>query len=194
MFFLIFFFRILNSFLILGIFAFNTFRAYKDFGVITQKIGVVSAKELVPPALTFCITRPTDYNFTITVYNETVKRGEFLESYSPEREELKSIRDLIVTCWVLKPPMNDLAVIKNPPPVPNVPDMEFTTRRFVGESDITTAPILVNIFDPLQSDTSFDFNRFLKLAPDSNRAIQFTRTRSLDLDGKVKRNDIKYNI
>ncbi|CAG8620251.1 488_t:CDS:2 [Funneliformis mosseae] len=192
--------RILHSlliFILIGIFAFNLFKSYQGYNEITQKIQVITLDKLVPPALTFCTTKPVNYDFDIRLYNVSVNRGLYLKPYAPEEDELKFIRNQVSRCWVLSPPMNDdRAIIKFPPPTSNVPDLEFITERTFSPDGIenSQAPLLVNIFDPLQSNSSFDFNRFLLLAPEVNRAIQFTRTVNLDLKGNVKRTDVKYNI
>ncbi|CAI2187455.1 4598_t:CDS:2 [Funneliformis geosporum] len=182
---------------IFGIFSFNLFKSYEDFNTITQIIEVRSEDKLVPPALTFCTTKPVDYDFDIKLYNVSVNKGTYLKPYAPEEEELRLIRDLVARCWVLSPPANDdRAIIKNNPTTSNVPDLEFITeRKFTTENiENAQAPLLVNIFDPLQKDSSFDFNRFIVLSPEANRAIQFTRTISLDVNKIVKRTDVKYNI
>ncbi|GET04245.1 hypothetical protein GLOIN_2v1479187 [Rhizophagus clarus] len=146
---------------------------------------------LVPPALTFCLTRDTTYTFDIQVYNQTVDKGAFLKLYPANSIDLSSINGLVARCWILSPPIDsDRALIKNPPPVANVPDLVFTTVR---ADDGFVSPLLINIFDPLQRDTLFDFNRFVSVNPDANRAIQFTRTKHIDLKGQ-ETNDIQYNI
>jgi hypothetical protein len=68
-----------------------------------------------------------------------------------------------------------------------------TTRSIADEEFVGSAPLLINIFDPLQRDTLFDFNRFISVNPDVNRAIQFTRSKHIDIKGK-ETNDIQYNI
>ncbi|CAI2187280.1 2615_t:CDS:2 [Funneliformis geosporum] len=213
---------------------------------ITQRIEVRSEDKLVPPALTFCTTKPVDYDFDIKLYNVSVNKArcwvlsppanddraiiknnpttsnvpdlEFITERKFTTENIENAqapllvnifgplqkdssfdfnRDQIARCWVLSPPANDdRAIIKNNPTTSNVPDLEFITeRKFTTENiENAQAPLLVNIFDPLQKDSSFDFNRFIVLSPEANRAIQFTRTISLDVNKIVKRTDVKYNI
>lgn len=186
--------RILHSilvFILLVVFGYQLYSITKTVNVPTETFSISSEKELVPPALTFCLTRETDYSFTIEVYNQTVDRGTYLKSYPIDSYELNSIRGQVARCWILIPPVGvDRALIKDPPPVPNVPDLVFTTTR---PDDGIISPLLINIFDPLQRDTLFEFNRFVLVNPDANRAIQFTRTKHIDLKGKVV-NDIQYNI
>ncbi|RIA99673.1 hypothetical protein C1645_730749 [Glomus cerebriforme] len=183
--------HLLVVFLLIGVFGYQLFNDIKNFGVITQAFNVTSEKELVPPALTFCITKDTGYTFSIEVYNQTVEKNLFLEAFPADSYELAPLSGQVVRCWVLSPPIgSDRALIKNPPPVANVPDLVFTTTRTLGNG---LEPLLVNIFDPLQRDSLFDFNRFLLLDPDVNRAIQFTRTKHIDIN-KNEFNDIKYNI
>lgn len=186
--------RILHSLLVfalLVIFGYQLYSVYKTVNVPTEAFSINSEKALVPPALTFCLTREAGYSFTIEIYNQTVDRGTYLKQYPIDSYELSSIKGLVARCWILSPPVGvDRALIKNPPPVPNVPDMVFTTTR---ADDGVVSPLLINIFDPLQRDTLFDFNRFVSVNPDVNRAIQFTRTKHVDLKGKVV-NDVQYNI
>ncbi|EXX65527.1 hypothetical protein RirG_132390 [Rhizophagus irregularis DAOM 197198w] len=187
--------RILHSLLVfalLVIFGYQLYSVYKTVNVPTEAFSINSEKALVPPALTFCLTRETSYLFSIEIYNQTVDRGTYLKQYPIDSYELSSIKGLVARCWILSPPVGvDRALIKNPPPVPNVPDMVFTTTR--ADDGLGVSPLLINIFDPLQRDTLFDFNRFVSVNPDANRAIQFTRTKHIDLKGKVV-NDVKYNI
>lgn len=69
--------------------------------------------------------------------------------------------------------------------------MNLTYTRSVTSN--TSSPILINIFDPLEQSTNFKFNRFLRLDPDVNRAVFFSRTERQDLKNKITR-DVVYNI
>src|SRR5438874_3968175 len=92
----------------------------------------------------------------------------------------------------MKSPSNN-AVIKKSPTNKNVEDMVFTYTRFFDTPETLKSPILVNIFDPLNPNSLFEFNRFLKLDPDINRAIHFSRTQNINLNNEIT-NDVKYSI
>lgn len=93
----------------------------------------------------------------------------------------------------MKAPSNG-AVIQKSPANKSVEDMVFTyTRFFDTPGPQVKTPILLNVFDPLETDSLFRFNRFLKLDPDINRAVQFSRTQNVNITKKVT-NDVKYSI
>src|SRR5436189_255786 len=137
-------------FILLGVFAYDAYTNYKKLDIITQKFDIVTVNELVPPALTFCITKDSKYSFEIKVYNQTVARDEYLKTFQGDSNELSLLVGQVVRCWILKSPATNRALIRNPPPIPNVPDMTFTTTRSLDGPNDANAPLLVAIYDPLQ--------------------------------------------
>nr|CAG8523495.1 8906_t:CDS:2 [Entrophospora candida] len=183
----------ISIFIFLGYLAYDLQVEIRELNVITQEIKVESRDSLVPPALTFCITKDVAYSFNITVQGVTTSNDYYLKSYDPSSPELAYSGLNVARCWIMKSPSNT-AVIQENPTNQNVEDMVFTyTRTFDTPGPQVKTPVLINVFDPLEIDSLFRYNRFLKLDPDINRAIHFSRTQNVDINKKVT-NDVKYNI
>ncbi|RHZ57001.1 hypothetical protein Glove_395g76 [Diversispora epigaea] len=190
--------RAIQLLIILGILAFfsyNLWRNIQNVNVITQSIGVTTNSSLVPPAITLCLTKEIGYSFSISIYGEVVTAGEnpeYLETYPSNDQTLVNLTDVVDKCWILSSP-NKGAIIQNPPPEKNVPDMNLTYTRIISDNSTSNSPILLNIFDPLELSTNFKYSRFLRLDPDVNRVVLFSRTQYIDIKGKIT-NDVVYNM
>ncbi|CAG8499592.1 2646_t:CDS:2 [Diversispora eburnea] len=190
--------RAIQLLIILGIialFGFNLKRNIDNLNVVTQSLGVITNTSLVPPAITLCLTEEIGYSFSISIYGNVVNQGEnkeYLDTYPSDNEILVNLTGVVDKCWILSSPNKD-AIILNPPPVNNVPDMNLTYTRNRPNNSNSTAPILINIFDPLELSTNFKYNRFLRLDPDVNRVVFFSRTQYKDIYGNIT-NDVVYNI
>ncbi|CAG8532778.1 245_t:CDS:1, partial [Scutellospora calospora] len=57
---------------ILAVFLNNLISQIKNVSLVTQTLSVERRHYLVPPALTFCITRQVTYTFTLEVYGNVV--------------------------------------------------------------------------------------------------------------------------
>ncbi|KAG9295643.1 hypothetical protein G9A89_002676 [Geosiphon pyriformis] len=177
-------------FLLLGIFGYNLYNGIRGLNITVQSFSVETRDRLVPPALTICIEGST-YSFEITVYGKLLAQGNsYLDTYRADSPELSQLKDVFSRCWILS--TGDEPIIQNPAPVPNVPDMELTYNRSLDNGS-TNSPIYLNIFDPLQKNSQFIFNRFMYLEADVNRAISFSRTQNIGINGTV-RNDVRFNI
>ncbi|CAG8609419.1 10494_t:CDS:2 [Paraglomus brasilianum] len=177
---------------LLSIFSFNLYAQIKDAGVITQSFTVVTNDSLVPPAITFCISENTGYTFNVTVYGEIVPPGDFLQTFPTDNPLVSTLKTLVSDCWILAAPLN-ASIIRNPPPTPNVPEFLLTYTRDLSYLPKNVTTLYMNIFDPLQTSSLFDFNRFLLLDADKNRAVIFTRIRSFNIKNEVS-NDVQYQI
>ncbi|CAG8648141.1 14535_t:CDS:2 [Acaulospora morrowiae] len=181
--------KAIHGLIILGViivFSFDLYKNIKGLNIITQSLEVVKKASLVPPAVTLCLARDVTYTFKIAIYGNVVTQGEYLVSYPSTAPELANLAGVVTKCWILAAP-NKQAVITDPPPVPNIPDMVLNYTRFFDGTNITS-PLFINIFDPLQEDTNFKFSRFVRLDPDVNRAISFSRTEHYGLDQKITSN------
>ncbi|CAG8512295.1 5236_t:CDS:2 [Paraglomus occultum] len=177
---------------LIGIFGFNLYAQIKDAGVITQSFSVVTNDSLVPPALTFCISESTGYTFNVTVYGETVSADAFLQTFPTDNPLVSTLKSIVSDCWILAAPGN-ASIIRNPPPTPNVPEFLLTYSRDLSYEPRNVTTLFLNIFDPLQRSSLFDFNRFLLVDTDKNRAVIFTRIQSFNIYGEVT-NDVQYQI
>ncbi|CAG8662785.1 23973_t:CDS:2 [Gigaspora margarita] len=183
---------------ILVVFSNNLYSLIKNVNVVTQSFTVERVKSLVPPALTFCITRQVAYSFTLELYGQVVATGstpaDYLSTYNNETVELNGLTNVVYKCWIIKTP-SDSAVIVDPSPNPMADDMRFNyTRIFDTPGRFQPAdPIVLNVFDPLKQKTNFEIRQLLLLDTDVNRAISFSRTKSINLS-KTVTNDITYNI
>ncbi|CAG8457965.1 3941_t:CDS:2 [Dentiscutata erythropus] len=183
---------------LLAVFSNNLYSLIKNVNVVTQSFTVQRKTSLVPPAMTFCITRQVAYSFTLELYGKVVATGstpaDYLSTYNNETVELTGLTNVVYKCWIIKS-ANDSAVIVNPSPNPNADDMRFNyTRIFDTPGRFQPAdPIVLNVFDPLKQETNFAVRTLLLLDADANRAISFTRTESVYLN-KTITNDITYNI
>jgi len=145
---------------------------------------------LVPPALTLCVGAE-QYSVNVTVYGEYPDQKSFLTSFTNDLlDQYSSLGSILSECWIIRAPNNE-SIIQDPPPKANTPDLVITYTRVIN--NVTSSPIWLNIFDPLETSTLFTFNRFLELDADQNRAVSFTRTVRVDLNGK-ETNDVLYNI
>ncbi|CAG8449912.1 2843_t:CDS:2 [Cetraspora pellucida] len=183
---------------ILAVFSNNLYSLIKRVNVVTQSFSVETKTALVPPALTFCITRQVAYRFTLELYGVVKATGDspadYLSTYNNETVELKGLTNTVYKCWIIKAPDNS-EVIKNPSPNPQADDMRFNyTRIFDTPGRFQPAdPIVLNVFDPLRQNSNFEVNKFLLLDTDVNRAISFSRVESRSRNQTVT-SDIKYNI
>ncbi|CAG8449907.1 2842_t:CDS:2 [Cetraspora pellucida] len=181
-------YKLIHGLTILAFLAFfggNLYSLIQRVNVVTQSFSVEKKTALVPPALTFCISRQVVYNFTLELYGEVKATGDspngYISTYNNETEELKALTDIVYKCWIIKVPVDD---------------MRFNyTRIFDNPGQFQpAAPIVLNVFDPLKQSNIFDeVNKFLLLDTDVNRAISFSRVESRSLN-KTVTSDVKYNI
>ncbi|CAG8448318.1 2151_t:CDS:2 [Ambispora gerdemannii] len=175
--------------LLSGVFIYNLVNGISGLNQTVQSFSAKTNSSLVPPAVTLCINNP-NYNFSITVYGVKRVNKDFLFTYAQDSGELAAIRELVAKCWIFTTGTEPL--IQSPPPTPNVPDMVLTyTRGLLSQND-TNSPMYLNVFDPLERSSLFQYNQFLYLEADANRVISFSRTQHKDKNG-VK-HDIKYSI
>ncbi|CAG8676051.1 32493_t:CDS:2 [Racocetra persica] len=195
------FIRVIHGLIVLAllaVFGNNLYSLLQRVNKITQSFSVETKNALVPPALTFCITRQVAYRFSLELYGNIVATGttpaDYLSTYNNETVELKGLTNAVYKCWIIKTPDNSPVII-NPSPNPLVDDIRFNyTRVFDTPGRFQPAdPIVLNVFDPLRQRTNFEFSKFLLLDTDVNRAISFSRIESCSINRTVTTN-IKYNI
>ncbi|CAG8555595.1 8574_t:CDS:2 [Ambispora leptoticha] len=172
-----------------GVFIFNLYNGVIGLNSTENSFSILKNSSLVPPAVTLCIDSP-NYTFNITIYGVKRNNQDFLTTYTSDSEELANLKDLVTKCWILSAGREPL--LQDPPPTNDVYDMVLTYTRPLANQNDLNSPMYLNVFDPLELSSLFQFNRFLYLAADANRVITFSRTQYIT--GNKTKNDVIYKI